>query len=400
MYITENNQNKYLKGAYRIITFISIYIIMISCQSLKISKEAENYPEISAKTQEPAPIDWRKKISSGSFKKTGEGEWISPKIKTPFKFDELIYSWNIYLEDKEAFRIYLKVEFAPGDETEWLYAGFWGKVKDPVSEREKPKFDRGIIDMDWLKLKTKAAAFQYKVVDSGIEPLGMPPSLHVVTTDNHPTPELVKKYKPIYKSNRISTCVLDIPIRFQVDSKGNPLRSRCQSAALSSAMEYFGKPVNLEDVVSYTNDPEYNYPGLWPRVIGAANQFGFQGYVDRHRNWNEVRKTLAQHKVILCSIRMAEGDCKAPPYPKIGNHIVVLNGITEDGRAIVTDSALKKDNRGYCCQWLMEDFEKIWMKTKGGVSMVICEPGNAQKYFVENLAPFPADQYIKSENNN
>ena len=167
------------------------------------------------------------------------------------------------------------------------------------------------------------------------------------------------------------------------------MKDRCQSAALASAMEYYGKSVLLEDIVQYTNDPEYDYPGIWPRVIGAAREFGFEGYVDRFRDWASVRRTLAENKMILCSIRMREGDCQAPPYASMGNHIVVLCGVTDDGRVVVTDSALGKSGRGYLCQWLQSDFETVWMRTKGGVAMVICPPEGAEERRVGDLAPFP-----------
>ena len=66
--------------------------------------------------------------------------------------------------------------------------------------------------------------------------------------------------------------------------------------------------------------------------------------------------------------------------------------LLQDGRVVVTDSALWKDNRGYRLQWLKEDFEKVWMKTKGGVGMVICPPPQAQVKLMQNLPPFPTDR--------
>jgi transcriptional regulator of acetoin/glycerol metabolism len=61
----------------------------------------------------------------------------------------------------------------------------------------------------------------------------------------------------------------------------------------------------------------------------------------------------------------------APPYPSMGGHIVALCGITDDGRVIVTDSAT---TGGSLLQWLTADYEKIWMRNKGGV--VVAAGGN------------------------
>ncbi len=338
-------------------------------------------------------IDWRDSVPAEEFHQTSKGVWLSKTIEAEFPFDELIYSWMARLPEKEGFRLYLQVEFEEGDRSPWLYAGYWGDV-DLIqgSKRTDPTFDRGHIAMDQLLLKQKAHAYQFKVMDRGENPLSTPPSLTVITTDNAPTPELAEMYAPVYAAVEYPQIILDLPLRRQADSQGNPMPNRCQSAAVATAMEYFGKSVPIEEIVKYTNDPEYDYPGIWPRTIGAAVQFGFEGYIDRFRDWTSVRQTLAENKVILCSIRMPEGKYKAPPYPSIGGHIVALNGVTEDGRVVVTDSALAKSGRGYRCQWLQEDFEKIWWDTKGGVGMVIVPPKNAKEKVVKDVAPFPKDR--------
>jgi hypothetical protein len=329
-------------------------------------------------------LDWRHKIASPDFSRTGNGEWTSPSIKPPFAFDELIYSWDLQ-KPGDSFRLYLQAEFSPSDRTEWLPAGFWGQVVDGITNRQRPTFDRGILDMDWLRLKSKATAFKFKVVSAGKTPLANPPGLTIVASDSKGA---ALKNSTLPPSPRI----MDVPLRRQMDSRGERMRDRCQSAALASAMEYFGKSIPLEDIVRFTHDPEYDYPGLWPRVTAAAQEFGHKAYVDRFRNWDDVKRTIAENKVILCSMRMAKGVCKAPPYASMGPHIVALCGMTDDGRVVVTDSALGKSGTGYLCQWLQSDFETVWMQTKGGVAMVICPSEDARPKLVANLPPFPKDR--------
>ena len=157
-------------------------------------------------------------------------------------------------------------------------------------------------------------------------------------------------------------------------------------------MEYYGKSVRLEEITKHTYDPEYSYPGIWPRVIAAAREFGLEGYIERFRDWGAVQQAIAQNKVVLCSIRMKQGECAAPPYASMGNHIVALCGVTDDGRVVVTDSALGKSGTGYLCQWLQADFEKIWMRNKGGIALVICPPNGAVERCVTNLPPFPTNR--------
>jgi hypothetical protein len=71
---------------------------------------------------------------------------------------------------------------------------------------------------------------------------------------------------------------------------------------------------------------------------------------------------------------------------------VALCGVTDDGRVIVTDSAStaqKAKEGGHCLQWLQADFEKIWMRNKGGVGMVICPPKGAPELLVRDLPAYP-----------
>jgi hypothetical protein len=341
-----------------------------------------------AATVQTTPLDARHTIAADSFTKSADGEWLSPEVAAPFAFDELIYSWNLRLPKGQGFRIHLRAGFGGDDKSPWLYAGYWGQVSDPATSRTKPRFDRGEVDMDWLKMTAKAVSCQFKVVDASTVTLSVLPTLTVVTTDNHPAPEVLARHAA--QRTTASARLLDLPFRRQMDSAGNITPNRCQSAALATALEYFGNAVPLEQIVDHTWDPEYNYPGLWPRVVAAANEFGFDARIDRFRDWGAVRAALARNEVILCSIRMKEGECKEPPYKSMGNHIVALNGVTDDGRVVVTDSFLAKSGRGYRCQWLIEDFEKIWMKTKNGVAMVIVPPADFKPPLMPELPPFPA----------
>lgn len=352
---------------------------------------AESAATAPAANGKPIVRDWRHRIAASEFTQTAEGAWLSPEVRPPVRFDELIYSWHLN-QPGDTFRLYLKAGFAPGDETGWLYAGFWGEVDNLVAKRQQPTFDRGVLDMDWLRLKVPAVSFQFMVVPAGGRILSGPPALTVIATDNRPPAGHAAQEAPPSGTVGLPGRVLDIPLRRQFDSQGRRLVDRCQSAALASAMEYFGQSVPLEQIVRHTFDPEYGYPGIWPRVTGAAQEFGFDAYIERFRDWNAVRRALAENKVLLCSMRMKAGECESPPYRSMGNHIVALCGVTDDGRVVVTDSFLGKSGTGYLCQWLQGDFEKVWMRTKGGIAMVICPPEGGVMRTVSALPPFPAQR--------
>lgn len=336
------------------------------------------------------PLDLKYAIRPTQWKKVAKAEWLSPRVRSAEPFDELIYNWKVRLPRDMGFRLYLKVFGDDGVASPWLYAGFWGSVP-LVENRTNPKFEFGELDQDQLKLTRKVRSFQFKLVDEGRVPLTVRPAMNIIVTDNSAPAELVARYVQKEASQPTSSSiVLDVPINAQLDSGGNWLPDRCQSAALGAALQYFGTTVPLEHIIFYTTDPEYKSFGIWPRTINAAIELGFDAYIDRFRDWEKVRRTVAENKVILCSITMPPApDYVAPPYRQMPGHIVALCGVTDDGRVVVTDSALAKSNRGYLCQWLLPDFERVWMRNKGGVGMVICPPKNATLRPVKNLPPFP-----------
>jgi len=346
-----------------------------------------------AKGTSKPPIDVLYDLMGSEFIYSPEQQgWISKIHSSKLPFDELIYSWNVHLPEGEGFRLYLKVYYNKLNASDWLYAGYWGTV-NLQSNREKPQFKEGILDLDQLLLKRKAVAFQFKTVSDGEKPLTVQPSLHVLFTNNHPTPAEFRKHKtPQVPVTPHPETILDLPLRKQDNAQGQPIPDRCQSAALATAMEYFGKPVTLDEIIPLNTDPEYNSYGIWPRTIQAAIDLGFEAYIDRFRNWDAVRRAVQKNKVLLCSITMPRNDSYiSPPYAQMEGHIVALNGVTDDGRVIITDSAMRDE--GARVQWKIEDFQKIWMRNKGGVAMVICPPKDAVMKTVSELPPFPKRDY-------
>lgn len=328
-------------------------------------------------------------INADEWRREDTRSWLSPEIHPAFPFDEMIYWWKVRIPRDEGFRLFVQVTFADKKTSPWLYAGYWGTVSY-VAKREIPQFDRGKLDYDQLLLTSSAVSLRFKLLDDGKKRLSVKPELGLIVTANKPDKKLLSEFGESAKPSNAPQIIHDVPLRLQRDTAGNKLIDRCQSAALASALQYFGTTVPLELIICWTTDPEYESFGIWPRTIGAGIEHGFEAYLDRFRHWDKVRDTVAQNKIILCSITMPKDDSYlAPPYERMSGHIVALCGVTDDNRVVVVDSALDKDNRGYLVQWLLPDFEKIWMRNKGGVGMVICPPKGFHPKLVRELPPFP-----------
>ena len=180
------------------------------------------------------PIDASATIAPEEFTVAGEDVWMTDSVKAPFKFDELIYSWQIKISENEGFRLYIQVSFDNGDESPWLYAGYWGDVPTVTEKRENPAFDDGYIAMDQLLMEKKACRWQFKLESKGEKSLTVFPELTVITTDNHPTEELVKEFGWMPSGEYVAPKLLKLPFRAQASSEGEYLPDRCQSAAVDS----------------------------------------------------------------------------------------------------------------------------------------------------------------------
>lgn len=99
--------------------------LLTGCFSGRDDAVAEPAAAAPSATGGSTARDWRHRIAASEFTLTKDGAWLSPEVRPPVRFDELIYSWHLN-QPGDTFRLYLKAGFAPGDDTGWLYAGFWG----------------------------------------------------------------------------------------------------------------------------------------------------------------------------------------------------------------------------------------------------------------------------------
>src|SRR3954447_23479446 len=90
------------------------------------------------------------------------GCWTSAEVVTAFPFTELLPSWNISAPPETGLRLEARVRGARGRRwSPWLYFGSWGRT--PPGAERVVSCGQGVVDVDYLALKSPADAYQLRV---------------------------------------------------------------------------------------------------------------------------------------------------------------------------------------------------------------------------------------------
>jgi len=134
------------------------------------------------------------------------------------------------------------------------------------------------------------------------------------------------------------------------------------------AMAAAGVTHPVTQVAARLYDSEHDIYGNWGRAVQGAYTFGVPGWLERIATWEEVAAHLDAGRRLVISLRAEAGELRGAPYERTGGHLVVLWGLTGDGRALVNDPAAEHASsvpRAYACA----DLERCWMGV-GGVTYV------------------------------
>lgn len=312
------------------------------------------------------------------------GSILIGPVQPVIPFNELIPSWNGHAPAGTGFRVWLQVGGRnPG--AEMIDAGSWGEVPDsgrpPVQELPSGRYE-----IDNLRLNRVSSGPIWIRIDlHRANAAGASPSVRLVAlaltnstgdralANRMPGPgrRTMTPDTPGFSPVSVAT-----PFRSQVVARGEWIGRICSPASVGMCVARFGAKISVDDLAAMIYDARSNLFGVWHRNVQAAAQQGIRGTIRRYRSFEDVHKDLSRGYVICASIRFAFGelDIKHLPrmYQKRGTegHIVVVNGIDENGLVIVHDSASKdhgKDN-----SWRQEDLAKAWFD-KGGVAYVFTE---------------------------
>lgn len=302
------------------------------------------------------------------------GTWTSPETKTMFAFTELIPSYNPHCPPETGLRFDVRTRDAASSKwSNWFYLGSWGRTLASVEREIQNEF--GAVDVDTLKLTRAADAYQVRVhfyafnLDEKINPTLRRLSVvysGAIGDDSPQRPTVI----PV---SLASDFARDIPVPFRAQGNAaKPLRPEiCSPTSVSMVMQYLGRDIPTEQNALAIYDSEYGLFGNWARAVAWAGENGFDAWVTRYRNWDQVKATLAQGQPIIASIRFDKGQCPSFVLQQTDGHLIVIRGVTNQGNLIVNDPASRE--KGNAAIYKSSELAKAWFE-HGGVGYIIRKP--------------------------
>lgn len=317
---------------------------------------------------------------------SGEKVLLSPEIKSPIPWNQLIVSWNA---DAPA-GTFLKVEASailPGHATKFYTLGDWSPDNQifPRTSVRGQKDTDGQVDTDTLTLKHPAGAVRIRLTLGGTNDLLPTLKFLGLSFSNTKIPPAVRP------PNRAAWGkVVQTPERSQFGYPG--ASGWCSPASLSMVLarwaEVLDEPemnLTVPQVASKVYDHAYGGTGNWPFNTAFAGSFpGMRSYVTRLDDISEVEDWIADGIPVILSTRW---DWLKPGRPLDDDgHLIVCLGLTKDGDVIVNDPAAHWE-RGDSVRCIYKRANVIhsWAKSHNTVYLVYPEkesiPANCYKHW-------------------
>jgi hypothetical protein len=302
------------------------------------------------------------------------GSWTSAEVTAAVPFTELIPSYNPSCPPETGLRIDVRTrDVTSAKWSPWFYLGCWGRT---IGKDERIITDAaGKVDVDTLVLNRPADAYQVRItlyafnLDEQVNPALRRLAVSYSGIANDPA----KRDLVQISSNHPPACDIPVPFRAQGNA-AKPLRPEiCSPTSVSMVMQYLGLDRPTEENALAIYDAEYGMFGNWSRAVAWAGQNGFDAWLTRFRNWDQVRATIASGQPIIASIRFKKGQCPSFVMQETAGHLIVIRGTTPDGDLIVNDPASRDKGNG--AVYRAEDLAKAWL-AHGGVGYIIKKAAN------------------------
>ncbi|MGI8748874.1 MAG: peptidase C39 family protein, partial [Deinococcus sp.] len=255
-----------------------------------------------------------------------------------------------------------------GSFTRYFSFGSWSEGGGRSSLNGQADAD-GRLDTDTLKLKARAAGYQYRLtLRAG--PGGAPGvSLLAFTTSDH-------RRRAERAGQRGDPSAwgrsLEVPQRSQMIYPGGG-EAWCSPTSTSMILAFWGKSVPVPQAAAATFDRAYDGTGNWPFNAAYAASLGLRAFVSRLPSLAAAESFLEAGVPLALSLGWKGGELPGAAVPTSSGHLVVLVGFTASGDPIINDPAAPSD-AGVRRPYPRAVFERLWLEHSGGLAYVISPP--------------------------
>ena len=301
---------------------------------------------------------------------TPEASLVSREIKAAFPFNELLMSANADLGQGGAARLEARVKTADGW-SPWYNFGLFSPGAAASVKGQENEF--GKMEVDVLKLKTKAFALSYRFT---LHSKAENAALRLVSAAYSDTTLPFNEPAAVKTGRETKPLKLSVPCYSQMLQQASYSGDICSPVSLAMVMNYYGqKELPLETAAAVLDGPENIY-GNWTFNTAYAGSKGLYAFLTRLNSMAEAEAYLSRGITLIASVTFGPDELKNSPLKKTKGHLLVIKGFDAKGNVLANDPAAPEEKtveRVYN----RAEFARAWLKNKYGTAYAVSKSLNA-----------------------
>jgi hypothetical protein len=296
---------------------------------------------------------------------------LSPIIKAPIAWNELVASWNV----APATHAVLKIEargIYPDHQTKFYTLGVWSSDRQARRSVRGQRDEDGDVKTDTWTTTRAGADIQLRLTWGGAKDFPPIKFLGLSFLDDRAPAETLPPNRAAWGR------IIDTPERSQNSYPQE--EGWCSPTSLSMVLARWSNvlhrpELNLDvpEVAEGIYDNGFHGTGNWPFNTALAGSFeGMRAYVARLSDISELEDWIAAGIPVIIS---APWNLLSPGRPDTGNgHLTVCIGFTETGDAVINDPATHLQKGQHVRRiYKREDVIKAWHESRNTVYLIYPE---------------------------
>ena len=295
---------------------------------------------------------------------------LSPIIKAPMAWNELIASWNVAPTTNAVLEIQARGIY-PDHETKFYNLGVWSSDRLARHSVQGQRDDDGRVKVDTLITARAGADIQLRLNWSGAAAFPSVKFLGLSLLDNRVTPETSPPQRAAW-GNTIATPERSQHSYPQEEGWCSPTSLSMVLARWSDLLHRPELNLDVPEVAQDVFDTNFG-TGNWPFNTAFAGSFeGMRGYVTRLSDISELENWIAAGIPVIIS---APWHLLSPGRQATGaGHLTVCIGFTQTGDVVINDPATNFQKGQQVRRiYKRQDVIKAWQESRNTVYLIYPE---------------------------